>query len=70
MSLPDRIWAAPTNVMGWDFARCSSRRGDKSHTAYLREDGPTITAWKAALRDSGLNPDSIALEAQKEASNG
>lgn len=34
---------------------------------YLRADGPTITAYREALRTMGLDPDSIAREAEKEA---
>lgn len=65
MSAPDRIWAI-------EFAR-----GDRSWTdnprigkyrqdgEYLRADGPTITAYREALRTMGLCPDKIAQEAQQ-----
>lgn len=37
---------------------------------FLREDGPTITAYREALRLLKADPDSIAREAEKEAQNG
>lgn len=65
MSAPDRIWIDPHGKgPNWPTKPVWLA------VEFIRADGPTITAWKTALRDSGLNPDSIAREAQKEAQNG
>lgn len=43
------------------------------NVAYIRADLvsiPTITAYREALRLLGVDPDSIAREAEKEAQNG
>lgn len=76
MNAPDRIWAwtepdpyAPHwAVEKFWISNPSMVTGEE--TEYLRADGPTITAYREALRTLGVDPDSIALEAQKEASNG
>jgi len=64
VNAPDRIWA----WTGRDFARrWHSAPTSRDCTTYLRADGPTITAYREALRTMGRDPDSIAREAEKEA---
>lgn len=68
MSAPDRIYVAfnqagcPLGVRVGGFGQ--------GVTPYLHADGPTITAYSEALRARGVDPDSIAREAEKEAQNG
>lgn len=66
MSAPDRIWLGGQRGFGeWRPAKLTD-----NDTQYLRADGPTITAYREALRLLGADPDSIAREAEKEAQNG
>lgn len=63
MSAPDRI------ALRWQVGEAVTNGPLMSHpdfTRFLREDGPTITAYREALRLLGADPDSIAREAQKE----
>lgn len=67
MNAPDRI------ALRWQVGEAVTNGPLMDHpdfTRFLREDGPTITAYREALRLLGVDPDSIAREAEKEASNG
>lgn len=71
MSAPDRIWAWSDDFDQWSGAGATDNpKLAIWEAAYLREDGPTITAYREALRLLGVDPDSIAREAEKEAQNG
>lgn len=69
MSAPDRIWVWE-NQDGLGASRGWNLETSFDAEEYFRADGPTITAYREALRKMGLDPDSIAREAEKEAQNG
>lgn len=66
MSAPDRIYINPSEGALGSVVWMLAPFGSYS-TEYLRADGPTITAYREALRTMGLDPDSIAREAEKGA---
>lgn len=62
MTAPDRIalrWRVGEAVTNGPLMR------HPDYTRFLREDGPTVTAYREALRTMGIDPDSIAKEAQQ-----
>ena len=60
MTIPNRIalvWEPGAAVTSGPLMR------HPDYAKFLHEDGPTVTAWKEALRTLGADPDSIAREA-------
>lgn len=69
MSAPDRIWAFNSKQTGYRFY-AAGPQPEFDNVEFIRADGPTITAYREALRLLGVDPDSIARETEKEAQNG